>query len=278
MRTVLLFFLCGAAVGAQTRKTIFVITDAEGVAGVCRQDQTDPKNAEMRQLLTGEINAAVEGFYAGGADEVIVWDGHDGSQTLSALTIHPRARLLIGKLPATMTFERHYSALAFIGQHARADRKGGIMAHSYSSLGIQTMLMNGKPVGEIETQSAVAGAFDTPVIFLSGDQAAVDDLHAIIPDAQTAMVKQGFANYVCLSLSAQAARDLIREQARLAMQKIGAIKPYKVEGPVTIQIERTTRNALDMDAQIQPDAEMMDARTVRYKGKNFLEAWIRARH
>src|ERR1041385_5157391 len=129
MRCFLCLVLAASALWAQ-KKTVFLITDAEGVGGVCRQDQTDPKDQEMRQLLTGEVNAAVDGFLAGGADEVIVWDGHDGSQTLSTLTIHPRARLLIGKLPATMTFERHYSALAFVGQHARADRKGGIMAHS----------------------------------------------------------------------------------------------------------------------------------------------------
>ena len=272
--------LCAATLLAQPpRKTVFLITDAEGVAGVCRQDQTEPKDTEMRQLLTGEINAAVDGFFDGGADEVIVWDGHDGSQTLSALTIHPRARLLIGKLPATMTFERHYTALAFVGQHARANRKGGIMAHSYSSLGIQTMLMNGKPVGEIETNAAVAGAFDMPVIFLSGDQAAADDLHAIVPNAELAVVKEGFANYVCLTLSAPAARVLIRERAKASMQKLSTIKPYKVEGPVTIQIERTTRSALDMDAQLsRPDAEVIDARTVRYRGDSFLDAWNKARH
>src|SRR5207253_3502726 len=140
-------------------KRVFMITDAEGVAGVCRQDQTDPKDQEMRQLLTGEINAAVGGFYAGGADEVIIWDGHDGSQTLSALTIHPRAQVIIGDLGIGMTLERQYAAIAFVGQHARANRKGGIMAHSYSSLGIQNMLMNGQPVGEIETRAALAGAF-----------------------------------------------------------------------------------------------------------------------
>src|SRR5438874_12896514 len=87
-------------------KRLFLITDAEGVAGVCRQDQTDPKDAEMRQLLTGEINAAVQGFLEGGATEVDVWDGHDGSQTLSALTIEPRAKLIIGVLGPTMLLER----------------------------------------------------------------------------------------------------------------------------------------------------------------------------
>jgi D-amino peptidase len=265
-----------AALSAQSKKVVFLITDAEGVAGVCRQDQTDPKDQEMRQLLTGEINAAVDGLYAAGADDVIVWDGHDGSQTLSALTIHPRSKLIIGDLGVTMTLERHYAAIGFVGQHARADRKGGIMAHSYSSLGIQTMLMNGKPVGEIETRAALAGAFDIPVIFLSGDQAAADDLHAIVPDAELAVVKEGFSNYSCQTLSAASARELIHERARLGMQKVAAIKPYKIESPVTIQIEYTTRNALGVDASLRPGAEVIDARTIRYTGKDFLEAWTRA--
>jgi D-amino peptidase len=267
-----------AALSGQTKKTVFLITDAEGVAGVCRQDQTDPKDQEMRQLLTGEINAAVDGLYAAGADEVIVWDGHDGSQTLSALTIHPRSKLIMGDLGVTMTLERHYSAVGFVGQHARADRKGGIMAHSYSSLGIQTMLMNGKPVGEIETRAALAGAFDVPVIFLSGDQAAADDLKAIVPGAELAVVKEGFSNYACQTLSAQSARELIHDRALRAMQRIGEIKPYKVEGPVTIQIEYTTRNALGTNANLRPGAEIMDARTVRYSGKDFIEAWTRSQH
>src|SRR5213082_808641 len=105
----LTLLLCPTAWGQ--KKSVFLITDAEGVGGVCRQDQTEPKDQEMRQLLTGEINAAVDGFLAGGADEVVVWDGHDGSQTLSALTIHPRAKLIIGNLGVTMLQERGYSGL-----------------------------------------------------------------------------------------------------------------------------------------------------------------------
>ena len=185
---VIALLLCPAAWAQQ--KTIFLITDAEGVGGVCRQDQTEPKDQEMRQLLTGEINAAVEGFLAGGADEVVVWDGHDGSQTLSTLTIHPKARLVMGALGASMMMERHWSAVAYVGQHSRADVRGGIMAHSYSSLGIQNMLLNGKPVGEIDVIAAMAGQFGTPVIMLSGDRAAASELHEIVPDAELAVVKR----------------------------------------------------------------------------------------
>lgn len=273
-----LIVLAAAAVSwAQAKKTVFMVTDAEGVAGICRQEQTDPTDTELRQLLTGEINAAVEGFLAGGADEVIVWDAHDGSRTLSALTIHPKAKLIIGSLGPTGLLERRYSALVFLGQHSMANVRAGIMAHSYSSLGIQNMRMNGKPVGEVETRVALAGWFGVPTILITGDRAAIEELRAIVPDAEFAEVKEGLARYSCISMSAPAARDLIREKARLSMQKIGKVKPYKIDGPVTIEIEYTTRNSLPIDANVRPGAEVVDDRTIRYHGKDFMEAWIRSR-
>lgn len=268
----LLLLLCAMSLWAQ-KKTIFLITDAEGVAGVCRQEQTDPKDTELRQLLTGEINAAVDGFLAGGADEVIVWDGHDGSQTLSTLTIHPKAKLVMGGLGASMLMERHFSAVAYVGQHSKANVRGGIMAHSYSSLGIQNMLLNGKPVGEIDVIAAMAGHFNTPVIMLSGDQAAANEIRDIVPDAEVAVVKEGLARYTCISLSAQAACDLIRDTARKSVAKIGTIKPYTVKGPVTLQIEYTTRNSLPIDSDLRTGAQVLDDRTIRFTGKDILEAW-----
>jgi len=139
-----------------------------------------------------------------------------------------------------MLLDRHYSAVAFLGQYARANTPGGVMAHSYSSPGSQNLLMNGQPTGEIETRTALAGWFDTPVIFLSGDRAAAEQLKAIDPDAETAVVKEGIDNYACISLSADAARRLIRERAA---------------------------------ATLKPGAEIIDARTIRFHGKDFFEAW-----
>lgn len=273
MRSLMLMAALACTLGAQDSKRIFVITDAEGVAGVCHQEQTDPKDAEMRQLLTGEVNAAVEGFFAAGADEVVVWDGHGSATNLSAATIHPRARLIMGPLPVFMTLERKYTAVAFLGQHAMANVPGAIMAHSYSSLGIQNMRLNGKPVGEIETRAALAGYFGSPVIFLSGDGAAARELLAIVPRAQTAVVKEGLLRNTCETLSAEAARSLIRDKARAAMALLDKISPYRVEGPVTLEIEYTTRNSLAPDAELVKGAEVVDDRTIRYHAESFLEAW-----
>ena len=102
-------------------------------------------------------------------------------------------------------------------------------------------------------------------------------MQAIVPNAETAIVKQGLANYACVSLSAESARRLIRQRASAAMSKLTQIHPYRIEGPVTIQIEYTSRNALGPDAGLRPGAEVIDARTIRFTGQNFLDAWKHSR-
>jgi D-amino peptidase len=59
---------------------VFVMTDLEGATGVAG-DWADfnPGGREhdpARRMLTGDVNAAIQGAYEGGADEVVVLDGH----------------------------------------------------------------------------------------------------------------------------------------------------------------------------------------------------------
>ena len=59
---------------------IFLVTDVEGVAGVLDFENYCTNESmyydKAKRLLTGEINACIDGFFAGGATEVRVCDGH----------------------------------------------------------------------------------------------------------------------------------------------------------------------------------------------------------
>jgi len=75
---------------------IYIMTDLEGVCGVTDFDNwCGPEGRyyeAARELLTGEVNAAVEGFLAAGAREILVADGH-GCGAIDLRRLHPAASL-----------------------------------------------------------------------------------------------------------------------------------------------------------------------------------------
>lgn len=266
---------------APAPRKVFMITDMEGVDGIFDSDlqclpYKSPRWEESHKLLTGEINAAVDGLLAGGATEVVVWDGHDSSQSLSVLDIHPQARLLTG-IPVSMTDELNssYSALVFIGQHAMAGAPKGILSHSYSSLGIQNLWVNGQPAGEIGVSLMLAGHVGVPAIMLSGDTAACQEIRAYVPQAECAEVKSGVSRTSGYMLSHPAACALIRAKAQRALQRLGEFKPYPLAGPVELRIEFTTRGVPAIPPR--EGVERLNERTWAFRGRDIVDAWLKSR-
>jgi D-amino peptidase len=279
----IVFAACALTTFAQAPapRKVFMITDMEGVDGIFDSDlqclpYKSPRWEESHKLLTGEVNAAVDGLLAGGATEVVVWDGHDSSQSLSVLDIHPQARLLTG-IPVSMTDELNssYSALVFIGQHAMAGAPKGILSHSYSSLGIQNLWVNGQVAGEIGVSLMLAGHVGVPAIMLSGDSAACQEIHAYVPQAECAEVKSGVSRTSGYMLSHPAACALIRAKAQRALQRLGEFKPYPLAGPVELRIEFTTRGV----PAILPreGVERVNERTWVFRGRDIVDAWLKSR-
>ena len=246
---------------------ILIVTDLEGAGGVNDADEQllpgQRRYLESRRILTGEVNAAVEGVLAAGASEVVIWDGHDGSRTLSVDEIHRAAKLIQGRpTPATYYFSpKLYDGVLFVGQHAMANAKDAILAHS-QSFSVQRITLNGKEVGEIGQVAAIAGYFDIPVIMLAGDQAACLELVDLQPKAVTVAVKRLAGKTSALSLSHEEAKRQIQAAARKAVEHIRDYRPWKVAGPVELNIE------------YRPQPPQSPAgRSNSYRGQNVLEAY-----
>lgn len=275
----LLTLICFSACQPRQAKKVFVITDMEGVAGVFSRELQcipfeSPRFEEARKLLTGEINAAVDGLIEGGATEVMVWDGHDGSRTLSALDIHPRARLLAGlPISSTLELDSTYNAVIFIGQHAMAGAEKGVLSHSYSSTDVEGIWINGKPAGEIGARTMLAGTFGVPVVMLSGDTAACQEIRQLVPQVECAEVKSGASRTAAFSLSHTAARALIREKARRAMERLSEFKPYKMIGPAEVKVKLTAKATTVF--RVSEGVAQTDDRTWTFRGKDIIEAWLK---
>jgi D-amino peptidase len=171
-----------------------------------------------------------------------------------------------------MGLDSSYSAIVFIGQHAMAGARNGILSHSYNSLGIENIWVNGKPEGELGTVALIAGEYGIPVAMVSGDTAVCRELHDFAPQAECAEVKVGLSRTSGIMLPHPTACKLIYEKAQRAMERLSEMKPRKLEGPVEVKLEVTTRGSGHW-----PDSEKvhrLDERTWVFKGKNFLDAWL----
>lgn len=260
-----------------------MITDMEGVDGlVSCPDQcvpfTSPRWAESQKLLADEVNAAVDGLFAGGATDVVVADLHDSDRSLSVYTIDSRARLLTGDgIPPTLGLDSSYSAVVFIGQHPMAGAEKGVLTHSYSADAVQNLWINNQLVGEIGARTMLTGYYNVPVIMLSGDAAACRELHALVPKAECAVVMEGlgggFGHSAAVSLSNIASCRLIRDKAEHAMRNLVQFEPYKIHNPVEIKIEFTVQATPVFWPR--PGVRRLDERTYLYSGKDFLDAWLK---
>ncbi len=275
-----LLFLLAAPLLAQQGPRIFIVTDMEGVDGVNNaEEQLLPgqrRYEETRRLLTAEVNAAAEGAFLAGASRVVILDGHDGSRSLSVDEIHPRAELIQGH-PTPPTYylaERAFDGLMFVGQHAMAGAKNAVLAHS-QNFGVERITINGKPVGEIGQAAAIAGYFHIPVIMLSGDQAACDEVRDLQPKAEVVAVKHLAGTGSTWSLSHPVARERIRAAAERAVRRISEFAPWRVAEPVELKIElypeargvpTAVLNSRDPNRQFAPH-------TVIYRGRTVLEAY-----
>ncbi len=251
----------------QEEMKIYIMTDLEGPAMVSRFVQTresdgrpDLKRQAM-ELLTGEVNAAVEGILdACSRAEVIVWDAH-GSGGIDILSFHPKAKLIArGPIQPPYHLDSSFDALFFVGQHAMAGTENAPLCHTYSSKHFEYYKLNGKYIGEFGGRAIMAGTLGVPTVFLSGDDKAVAEARALVPGIHVASVKQGLGKELALHLSAQASQELIRKVAGEAVGDIENIPPVRIEPPY--QQEIRVKEGLSIESYLKDGAEKVDDRTV----------------
>jgi D-amino peptidase len=226
---------------AQTPKRVYISVDMEGISGVSGSDQTSagqPEYGRSRKLMAEDANAAIRGAFAGGATDVLVNDSHGGQRNLLPEDLDPRARLI------SHSFKRHgmmegldetFDAVIFVGYHAKAQAPRGLFAHTGSGV-VRDLRINGESVGEGGMNALLADWYGVPVVLVTGDDAAVDEVKARVPGVRGVAVKRAInVNAVELKPLAQARKE-IEAAAREAVAAVtgGAGTPrraaqYRVE-------------------------------------------------
>lgn len=229
---------------------IYVVCDLEGTAGVvdfkpqCMADGEYYRQAI--RMATRELNALVDGAMEGGATEVYAWPGHGAFPGgIDVELLHPECRLVMHAGDAgPVGYDDSFDAMFLLGLHAMAGVENGVLAHSFTPI-LENVWLNGVEIGEIAMNMAGFGELGVPCVFVSGDEAAVDEARALVPGIEGAVVKWGLEEKEklgalsvrkAISLSPEKAQMVIREAAQKAMEKIGSVEPYRVEPPYTMRV------------------------------------------
>jgi len=259
---------------------ILVAADMEGISGVVDWDQVNPDHKEyarFRRLMTAEVNAAVRGAFDGGAEEVLVADGHAHARNILIEELDPRARLHCGSpspLAMVTGVESGVDGAMFVGYHARAGTERAILDHTWSSQRVVNLWLNGELVGETALNAALCGHFGAPVVMVAGDRAVCEEARGLLGDIETAEVKEATGRSAAFCLAPEVAQERIRQAAGRAAARLAngeGPEPLRVALPVTLTIEFPQSDMADR-AALLPGVER-DGRQLSYTAEDVVTAF-----
>ena len=247
---------------------VFISIDMEGISTVVDWAEVDRNNSEyahVRKIMAQDLNAAIEGALDAGAKEVVVSDAHGGMRNLRPEEVHEAAYLIRGSpKPNSMMQgidEGGFDAALYVGYHSMKGTPFGVCAHTISGSSVQHVFINGRETGEFGLNSALAGYYGVPSVFLAGDYAATKEAEAFVPGITTATVKWASGRYAAKCLHPKEAARLIKARAKEALNKEYPM-PRVVEAPVEVKVVFTNAVMADVVSLI-PSFERVDGVTMK---------------
>jgi D-amino peptidase len=228
----------------------------EGTAGVVDWDQVmagSDRYEYFTELLTNEINAAIEGAMTSGATEFLVNDAHSKMANLRPDALAGSARYLSGRLkPMYMMqgLDETFDAVFFISYHGSMGSRASALSHSYFPTAFAEITLNGVVAGEAGINTLVAQAYGVPLVLITGDQVTAEEIAPFAPGAFSAVVKDSVTRFAANSLHPDEACRLIFNQAALATASIPSAKAPALTLPVTMGLTFRTSDYADLAARI----------------------------
>lgn len=256
---------------------VHISVDMEGVAGVVTSEQLGPTGFEygrFREFMTAEAMAAVDAARAAGATEIVVADSHGNGQNLLIDKFSTDIKVIRSwprRLGMVAGIDDSVDAAIFIGYHAGTNNATGVRAHTFSSATLTRVAVNGVNMTEGSWNAAIAGHFNVPVVMMSGDDAAIAEVRKVIGNVEAAETKRSLGFHSALTITPAASAALIGQRVRAALGRRADFKPYKVAGPLTVDVSFKHYMPAEVLAYL-PMFERTDAHSIRFRPKDMAEA------
>ena len=211
---------------------ILILADIEGSSG-CGSYRASSfltrSWATACAAMSLDVDAVVKALFKAGVWRVTVKDFHRTAHNLLPEMIDRRARILSGyrqgPVPGLGDPE-DADAVMMIGMHAAAGT-GGFLAHTLTSR-LAGLVVNGRPLAEVELFAASLAPFGIPAIFFSGCPIACHQARKRIKGIRTLPIDKTIAP---AHLDAVSWRQTL-SQAAVRSLSDNAAAPYRLDGPL----------------------------------------------
>jgi D-amino peptidase len=273
----LTLIVCVVTANAQNqRMKIYISADMEGVVGVVTGEQLGPTGfeyARFREFMTQEVNAAIQGAMAAGATDIVISDSHGNGQNLLIEKL-PRDVWVVRSWPRPLGMmqgiDETFAGAMFIGYHTGTTNLDGVRAHTLSSARLTDVRLKGVSVSEAGLNAAIAGHFNVPIIMVSGDDAVVKETTALLGNIEGAIVKYASGFHSARTMTPEASYDLIRTKAQRAVSRIREFKPYKLSGPIELDVRFKNYRPAEVLSYLSI-VQRPDSHSIRFVGKDMIE-------
>jgi len=252
--------------------------DIEGVSGVVSYEQAEPGKAEYelgRQLLKADLLACVDGLFAGGASEVVIYDEHYYGRNIDPAWLPANVSVICGKPPYRADWagglDASFAGVVLLGFHSMFGTPGGLLTHTYE-LDIRQLRLNGVAVGEIGIEAAIAGDCGVPLVLVTADSAGAAEAEALVPGVRTAVVKDAINDHGARCFPLVETTERIRSLALLSVREPPDAVPYQVASPATLEVELNDGAYLDA-FRARNTADMKGANVAVIRGPTATAVW-----
>lgn len=221
----------------------YVSVDIEGLPGVVSGTMLSPWSSQFTRasrIMTRLVNIVVDELFKQGFSEVYVADSHGLMTNIDYLEVDGRVTLIQGyPRPFSMValLDDSFSSVFFLGYHAAAGTRHGLLEHTYSGRVFAEIRVNGVRASEFLVNSLYAGELGVPVAFLAGDEHLKPEVENHTPWVVFIALKRGVSRYSAIYPGLQKIEEQLRTGIREACERVknGAVKtvvfrkPYRVE-------------------------------------------------
>ncbi len=236
---------------------VFISSDIEGTAGIVDWEQVRGPGVEYeigRQLLTDEVNAAIDGAVQAGAGHILVNDAHRTMHNLRPGALHHHASYLSGRHKPLYMMEgldATFAAVFMVAYHGAIGAERAILSHTYNPGAVWEARLNGVAVGESALNALVALHHRVPVVLITGDEATADEARPFLPEIEAVVVKRSITRFAAESLHPDRACELIRAGATRALTRAGSVPVPAIDLPATLEITFLTSDMAEMATWIR---------------------------